>query len=219
MDGIHDMGGMQGWGEVVVREESVFAEPWHGRAFALGALSAGLSGRNSDAFRHAIERQHPLVYLADGYFGRWLAAAETLLVDSSILEPGAVDARARRARGDAVEEPPRGSPRKPAYRSSGPGSMRPGARPPRFETGAHVRTMATPRSGHTRLPRYVRGCVGTVVEIHPCQVLPDTHAHLVGENPQPVYSVQFASTELWGSDAEPFAVIVDCYEDYLEGAE
>ncbi|MYA14991.1 MAG: nitrile hydratase subunit beta, partial [Acidimicrobiaceae bacterium] len=56
MDGIHDMGGMQGWGTVTVDpDEPVFREWWHGRAFAMGAMSMGLSGTNLDAFRHGLE--------------------------------------------------------------------------------------------------------------------------------------------------------------------
>ena len=73
MDGIHDMGGTQGWGTVVIDpDEPVFAEPWEAKAFAFGALSARLSGTNLDAMRHAIDRQHPYDYLVDGYYGRWL---------------------------------------------------------------------------------------------------------------------------------------------------
>jgi nitrile hydratase len=49
-------------------------------------------------------------------------------------------------------------------------------------------------------------------------VLPDTHAHFIAENAQPVYAVQFDSTELWGPEAEPFVVNVDYYEDYLDPA-
>ena len=68
MDGIHDMGGTQGWGSVVIDpDEPVFHEPWEAKAFAFGALSARLSGTNLDAMRHAIDRQHPVDYLVDGH--------------------------------------------------------------------------------------------------------------------------------------------------------
>ncbi len=106
MDGIHDMGGTHGWGTVTIEPaEPVFAEDWHARTFALGLASMGASGTNLDAFRHALERLHPVDYLADGYYGRWLAAAELLLVDSGVLAPGAVEARARRLAGEDVDEP------------------------------------------------------------------------------------------------------------------
>ena len=34
--------------------------------------------------------------------------------------------------------------------------------------------------------------------------------------PQHVYTVRFDSHELWGADAEPFALTVELYESYLE---
>jgi nitrile hydratase subunit beta len=64
----------------------------------------------------------------------------------------------------------------------------------------------------------VRGHVGTVVALQPAHVLPDTHAHCVAENAQHVYAVRFASTELWGPDAERFNLTIDLYDDYLEPA-
>ena len=110
MDGIHDLGGTQGWGRVAIpTDEPVFAEPWEAKAFAFGALSARLSGQNLDAMRHAIDRQHPYEYLADGYYGRWLACVETMLVDSGVLAPGAVrqiDSEPRFAPGDRVRTKP-----------------------------------------------------------------------------------------------------------------
>ncbi|MGJ5752357.1 nitrile hydratase beta subunit [Streptomyces puniciscabiei] len=47
-------------------------------------------------------------------------------------------------------------------------------------------------------------------------MLPDTNAHFLGENPQHVHTVRFDSRELWGADAERFALTVDMYESYLE---
>ncbi|MFF7187357.1 SH3-like domain-containing protein [Streptomyces sp. NPDC008222] len=52
--------------------------------------------------------------------------------------------------------------------------------------------------------------------VKPAHVLPDTNAHFLGENPQHVYSVRFDSRELWGADAEPFALTMEMYESYLE---
>ena len=219
MDGIHDMGGTEGWGAVTVpADEPVFATPWEAKAFAFGALSARLSGQNLDAMRHAIDRQHPYDYLVDGYYGRWLGCVETMLVDSGVLAPGAVVARARALRGEDVTEPPDPPLNKPDYQPTAGGSLRHVDTVPRFAVGDSVRTRSHAPVGHTRLPRYTRGHVGRVSAIHPPQVLPDTHAHFVAENAQHVYAVQFDSTELWGPDAEPLLVNNDCYEDYLEPA-
>ena len=68
------------------------------------------------------------------------------------------------------------------------------------------------------LASYVRGHLGVVEAVQPGHLLPDTHAHFAGENPQPVYTVRFESHELWGADAEPFALTIELYESYLEAA-
>ena len=218
MDGIADMGGTEGWGPVhpPSRDEPVFAEPWQGRAFALTTNATRLSGRNLDAFRHAIERLDRSAYLDDGYYGRWLNASELMLTDSAILAPTAIDARARNLRGEQVAEPPTTVPDRPDYAPSAPGSLRTVDTAPAFATGERVRAKDMSPPGHTRLPGYVRGHTGVVEVVQPAAVLPDTNAHFLGENPQYVYSVRFDSRELWGPGAEPFAITADLFESYLE---
>ena len=217
MDGIHDMGGMQGWGTVTVDpDEPVFREWWHGRAFAMGAMSMGLSGTNLDAFRHGLERLHPYDYLADGYYGRWLACAETLLVDSGVIPPGAVEARARNLSGESVDEPADVEENKPVYERGGAGSLREIDDPHAFSVGDEVRAKDIRTGGHTRMPGYIRGRTGTVHALRPAALLPDTNAHFAGENPQHVYTVEFDSTVLWGPDAEAAKLRIDLFESYLE---
>jgi nitrile hydratase beta subunit len=219
MDGIADIGGSEGWGTVKAptRDEPVFAEPWEGRAFALTLLTMGrVSGQNLDAFRHALERLDRTAYLDDGYYGRWLNAAELMLTDSAILAPGAIDARARRIAGEEVEEPPVPEPNKPDYAATGAGSLREVDAPAAFAVGDRVRAKDVSPATHTKLPRYVRGHVGVVEVVQPAHLLPDTHAHFQGENPQHVYSVRFDSHELWGADAEDFALTIELFESYLE---
>ena len=217
MDGIHDMGGMQGWGTVTIDpDEPVFREWWHGRAFAMGAMSMGLSGTNLDAFRHGLERLHPYDYLADGYYGRWLACAETLLVDSGVIPPDAVEARARNLSGESVDEPADVEENKPVYERGGAGSLREIDDPHAFSVGDEVRAKDIRTGGHTRMPGYIRGRTGTVHALRPAALLPDTNAHFAGENPQHVYTVEFDSTELWGPDAEAAKLRIDLFESYLE---
>ena len=217
MDGIHGMGGMQGWGTVTIDpDEPVFREWWHGRAFAMGAMSMGLSGTNLDAFRHGLERLHPYDYLADGYYGRWLACAETLLVDSGVIPPGAVEARARNLSGESVDEPADVEENKPVYERGGAGSLREIDDPHAFSVGDEVRAKDIRTGGHTRMPGYIRGRTGTVHALRPAALLPDTNAHFAGENPQHVYTVEFDSTELWGPDAEAAKLRIDLFESYLE---
>jgi nitrile hydratase len=94
---------------------------------------------------------------------------------------------------------------------------RPAQAPARFKPGDRVRAKNIHPRTHTRLPRYVRGHIGTVELVHGCHVFPDTAAIGQGENPQWLYTVVFAGRELWGADADPTVkVSVDAFEPYLE---
>lgn len=218
MSRIADLGGAQGWGRVKRprADEPVFAQPWEGRAFALMLLSMGVSGRNLNAARYAVERLERAEYFDDGYWGRWLHGAELMLLDSAILAPGAVEARARKLRGEDVDEPVVPEPNKPDYAPSAAGSLRTVADPPRFAVGQAVQAKNMQPEHHTRLPGYLRGHRGVIDQVQPAAVLPDTNALFLGENPQHVYTVRFDSRELWGADAEPFTLTNELYEGYLE---
>jgi nitrile hydratase beta subunit len=218
---VHDMGGRApffGPLPPIDPGEKVFPHEWEGKAFALALLANRVSGANLHAFRHAIERVPEPEYLS-GYYERWLASAEILLLDSGILAPGAVEARARRLRGQDVEEPATPEPHKPDMPSGGGGNLRAVDQPPAFAVGDTVRTRAEMRAPHTRLPSYARGKAGTVTALRPGHVFPDTAAYFIGEHPQHVYTVEFSSRELWGDDAEPATVTLECFESYLEKAE
>jgi nitrile hydratase len=190
MDGIHDMGGMQGFGAIPTGPDgaATFAEDWQRRVFGL-AVVGGLA--NIDAFRHAIERTDPLVYLSAGYWGRWLAALELVIAENDeSIRP--TDPLARRA----IESEPV------------------------FSVGDRVRARDMYVSGHTRLPAYARGRRGIVDGVRGGWVFPDTHAHGRGENPQHVYGVRFEARELWGQTAESGTMVfLDLFESYLESDE
>lgn len=102
MDGIHDLGGMHGFGAVVREEdEPVFHAPWEGRVFALDIVVEGfVEGVNIDAFRHAVERLDPVTYLTASYYEKWLAAIETLLAEGGVLSRAEIDARVRALAGE-----------------------------------------------------------------------------------------------------------------------
>ncbi|GAA4678431.1 nitrile hydratase subunit beta [Pseudonocardia yuanmonensis] len=213
---VSDLGGTPGHGPVPVPDpaEPVFAQPWESRAFALTAFTMGrIAGRNLEAFRETLDRLTPAEYHDSGYYGRWLHAAEAMLVASAILAPGAVDARARRLAGGRVEEPlGPAAPAKPDYAPTAPGSLRTVEAAPAFAVGDRVRAREGARS-----PGYVHGRVGTVDRIQPAHVLPDTHAVFAGENPQHVYTVRFPAHELWGAGADDAAAVtVELFESYLE---
>jgi nitrile hydratase len=79
--------------------------------------------------------------------------------------------------------------------------------------GDTVQTLSDPVEGHTRLPEYARGKVGTIIMHHEGWVYPDTNAHGKGEQPQHLYTVRFSSKVLWGSNG--FSVSLDLFEPYL----
>jgi nitrile hydratase subunit beta len=218
VDGIHDVGGMHGFGRMPpLTAGGPFAEPWEGTAFVIGALAARISGGNLHAFRYAIERVPPREYLA-GYWNRWTIGAQTMMEDSGIVTDEEVRARAARLSGRDVPEPPPPTPHKPQMASGGAGNLRSLETPPAFAVGDRVRVADLHPTGHTRLPRYVRRRAGTVTALQPSHVFPDTAAHFVGENPQHCYTVDFDSRELWGPEAESFRLSIDLFEPYLEPA-
>ena len=213
VDGIHDMGGMHGFGRVPVEvNEPLFHAPWESRVLGMVFQVVGAGWSNVDTFRHAIERLEPATYLGVGYYGRWLRALETLLVEAGLLERGELEARVAGAPSRAGATPPAG----PRYGGFA-GVVRSIDAPPRFAVGDQVVATNVHPPGHTRLPRYVRGKRGVVHRVHPACIFPDTHGHGLGEDPQHVYGVRFTALELWGPDAEPgSAVHLDLFERYLE---
>jgi nitrile hydratase beta subunit len=218
MEGVHDMGGktrLFGPLKTIDADEKPFTQPWEGRAFALTLLAnRAATSSNLHAFRHALERVPEKDYLAD-YYGRWLTSAEILLTDSGLLAPGAVEARARKLRGEQVDEPADPEPHKPTMETAGGGNLRDVDRPRAFAEGDRVTVSDVPSESHSRRTGYTRGKTGTVTALRPGQVLPDSAAHFRGENPEHVYSVEFDSRELWGPDSEAFSLTVDCFESYL----
>src|SRR4051794_26810396 len=90
MDGIHDLGGMQGVG-AVRRDELSWHAGWERRVFGLSLAAAQIG--NIHDFRHALERLEPRIYVTAGYFGRWLAALEVRCAERGLLTSEEVDDR------------------------------------------------------------------------------------------------------------------------------
>jgi nitrile hydratase len=215
MNGLHDMGGLHGFGRVEVEtSEPVFHTRWEGRVFG---MVQSLGRGNIDAGRHTLERLDPVTYLRNGYFGRWYAALERTLLEVGIVTPDELRERLRRRR------PTRKARRPAAPEAASAGQVRSVGsyardvdRPALFRDGQEVRTRNHQPPGHTRLPAYARCRRGTIARVHPAMVYPDDHAHGRGENPQYLYTVRFDGGELWGDAAEPgTAVLLDLFEPYL----
>ena len=222
MDGVHDLGGMQGFGPVEREEnEPVFHAAWEAAVLAIQHATRSRGLFNIDEFRHGIERMAPAHYLRATYYEKWLEGMTRVLLEKGVV--GAEELTARRAFFERKPDAPAAAalpgPR-PAQGASRPASLmdfiRETGATPRFAPGDPVRTRAMHPHGHTRLPRYARGKRGVVHGCHGIHVFPDTNAHGRGEQPQPLYSVRFDARELWGESAEPNqAVHIDLWESYL----
>jgi len=219
MDGVHDMGGMHGFGPVEPElDEPVFHHRWEARTFALRQACGALGRWNIDIARHANERMPPEQYLAASYYERWLVGLEMLLLEHGVLTP------AERASGKSAGPASAGLTPFPPEKVEA--VVRKGQQyrvnadaPAGFSAGAAVVTRNIHPSGATRLPRYARGKRGTVVHDHGVFIFPDSNAAGKGTKPQHLYSVQFKARELWGPDSSATdSVYLDLWEDYLERA-
>ena len=221
MNGPHDLGGAHGFGPVLPEpDEPVFHADWEGRSLGLALVMGGIGGWNLDEVRQARESIPPARYLASSYYDIWATALSAMLVERDLVSPD--ELAAGRADGvvgrSAPHERQLPAAAVAAVLASRSGSTeRPVATPARFVAGDRVRAVVMNPIGHTRLPRYVRGRVGTVEAVHGAHVYPDAHARGDGEDPQWLYTVVFDGTELWGVDTDPTVTVsVDAFEPYLE---
>ena len=102
MNGIHDMGGMDGFGPIG-REpnEPVFHEPREGRVFALSTAMGYRMRFSIDQFRYMREQNHPITYLKASYCEHWLIVLERQLAETGLVSRGEIAARmADLAQGD-----------------------------------------------------------------------------------------------------------------------
>ncbi len=218
MNGIHDLGGMHGFGRVEVEpDEPRFHAPWEGRVVGMFIPLLIQGWFPIDAFRHGIESLDPAFYLRASYFERWRSSIAANLVRRGVLQEGELEARTEALRAGETPRPAAPPPAPP--RPPEPGFVREIDAAPRFAASQAVRARNLHPAGHTRLPRYARGKPGRVERVHPAFVFPDANAHREGEQPQYLYTVCFDGRDLWGADAEPGLVVsLDLFESYLEPA-
>lgn len=217
MNGPQDLGGQMGFGAVAPEiDEPLFHEPWESRALALTLAAGALGHWNIDISRHARESLDPATYYASSYYEIWTRGLERLVVDAGLV--GADELAGGRAiRPPASTNRPRlnATDIAPMLASGSPYDREP-SNPARFAVGQRVRTINDHPTGHTRLPRYARNCIGTIERVHGCMVFPDSNS--VGDpDPQWCYAVVFSATDLWGRSADPrSSVSIDAFEPYLE---
>jgi nitrile hydratase beta subunit len=222
MDGVHDMGGMHGFGPVVQPGgELAYHERWESRVLGIEVL-VRIEGLGAGPGRPVIEEMEPARYLAASYYERWLFGAEQRLIRKGTIAAGDVDAMAGRLRaGEPVtarRDPGMVERALAELRARHPMRLPPPA-DARFEPGQRVRVKRMHPRGHTRCPRYARGVVGVVERVRGADRLPDRAVYGEPVVPEPVYSVVFGSQDLWGSSEEPpWSVRLDLWQSYLEPA-
>jgi len=202
MDGIHDLGGKEGFGPVRYKKDAaIFREDWEVKANALYSLAVKGGIFNMDEYRHAIERMEPKHYLNASYYERSLTSLASLCVEKGLVSK------------EELEELADGF-----YPLSLPGAAGRSNRsePKNFKPGDLVEVINEHVACHIRMPNYVRGKKGKVIRITPAYPYPDAHAHGVKARNEPTYDVEFKSSHLWPEGAEEALVNVGIFESYLK---
>ena len=218
MDGVHDMGGMHGFGKVEPeQDEPVFHDDWEARTQALYRAMSYAGVWCIDSARFAREQLPPAVYLSSSYYKKWELGMEKQLAELGLAGPDELAAGHALRPGKPLKRK-LSAPEAPNVITRG-SFARPAQKPAKFKPGDRVRTKNIHPTTHTRLPRYARDKVGVVEALRGCHVFPDTVAIGKGEDPQWLYTVLFDGRELWGESAEPsLKVSIEAFEPYLESA-
>ena len=216
MDGVHDLGGCEGFGPILGKDdERPFRSDWEMRAFGLAQAAAGDANWSIDWFRHCRELIVPAEYLTRPYFDQWVVTIAAQMIDAGYLTLAELDA-GRSAFVRQPRYPPETAEEARAYVKSARSYALDSKAPPLFFVGDAVRAKCMGHPGHTRLPSYARGRRGRVVGYHGAHVLPDASAagKPRGEH---LYTIGFAASELWpeAHDSRD-QVFVDLWESYLE---
>lgn len=219
MNGPQDLGGQMGFGPIAPEQgEPIFHADWEKRALGVTLCAGGMGHWNIDESRHARESLAPVDYYSSSYYEIWIKGLETLLERHGFVSAAeSAEGRALQAGATAKRKLYAGD--VPAVLAKGGPCNRPLEGAPRFHAGDRVRTKVFNPTGHTRLPRYARGKIGTIDAVREGFVFPDTNAHGQGEQPQYVYTVVFDGHEIWGEGCDPtLTVSIDAWESYLEPA-
>jgi len=219
MNGPHDMGGLQDMGPLEYeKDEPVFHAQWEARIYALTRAMRAWRKWTLDADRHALEVIPPVDYLRMSYYERWAHRLAEQVVKYGLVSKEEIEG-GKAARGSTKANPAFTLATSDRWLSRGIPSSQDARVRPRFKVRQQVRARNINPTGHTRLPRYVRGKAGVIVRDHGVYLFPDSNAHAQGEKRQHVYSVRFAATELWGDNASRRdSVHLDLWDDYLERA-
>jgi nitrile hydratase subunit beta len=215
MNGIHDMGGMQGLGSLrYEKNEPVYHAEWESRVDAMDAAMQA-TGKIPGA-RRTIEEKIPAVdYLRMSYYERWFTAMIERLVAARLATRAEIES-GRPAERNASSVRAVSATEAVAFRTRNQSSRQNIELVPQFQIGQRVRARNINPVTYTRLPRYARGRSGTVASIRGVFTMPDADG---GGKAQNLYSVRFSARDLWGEKAAPQdAVYIDMWDGYLEPA-
>ena len=218
MDGIHDLGGKQGFGPIDRSgEEEGFHHEWEGREWGMSRC-ARTPDITIDWWRHCRELILAEDYLNRPYYDSWSQTDFSTYIEAGMISIEEI----KNGKADPALDPGFTAPstmnredildadRKKAMRFDGPTSD-----PVKFQIGESVQTQKDSHSGHTRLPQYARGRTGTIVRHHGAHCFPDSSAQGI-EVFQHLYTVEFALSELWPeSKGSKDKINLDLWESYL----
>jgi nitrile hydratase len=217
MDGIHDLGGKQGYGPIEVdSDEAPFHHDWEAREWGI-AQSARTPGITIDWWRHCRELIMPVDYLGRPYFDSWAQTDFSTYIEAGWMTLQDIGSGGSGDSNSAGEPPPALSlqqvlqeDREHALRFDADIDAQPA-----FTLGQQVVTASHGHQGHTRLPQYARGRRGTIETCNGAHVFPDLSAQGV-EVHQYCYSVVFTAAELWAeAESSRDKVYLDLWESYL----
>ena len=216
MQGIHDLGGMAGFTLPDRDQGPALREEWEREIWGL-LFSLAIPGVSTGG-RIAIENIPPALYLNMPYYAKWLYIQERALIASGIVTTDEL----------ANSDGPLTIPVIPDFRPPTPeeavGFLAQDASAlldldvsALFSVGDQVRVRDDYPYGHTRVPGYVRGRQGEIVQDHGVYAFQDALPPGNEPRPQHVYTVRFTGPELWGQRGHARdRVHVDLWDSHLE---
>lgn len=224
MDGIHDVGGKQGYGAIDVDEVDLyrigkaFHHDWEAREWGISRC-ARTPDITIDWWRHCRELISPVDYLSRPYFDSWAQTDFATYIDGGFFTLNEVCSGHSLSDNDQLGQiPPKPMSKAEAVIADGQKAFRFDAKideAPLFAVGDRVITNRHGHSGHTRLPQYARNCVGKIQALNGAHVFPDLSA-LGIETHQHLYSVVFETGELWPDcENKHDKVFLDLWQSYL----
>jgi nitrile hydratase len=215
MDGVHDMGGMHGFGAIDIDAIEPSHSPLGTRAQIIAMLSRGVT-------RAVLEAQDPAAYLRSHYHDRWLTCAEDHLVDQGVVSDDQLDRWREAFEHDSSAVPPRQTADHGVEGLVARLMTTPLLHPSvgsELSVGDRVRVRRMAPIGHHRCPRYIRGVAGMIERVLGSDVLPGEAEDSERED---YFTIRFESVDLWGdraAEGEPaYDLYIDLCESYLEPA-